>query len=339
MQKLLNAYGLFLVAYFVLRLLTGDNLSWVALCSNCIPTALFPAFFAIVVALKKRDRVMILWGSFAIAYLVFEFGPRFLPKIKGKQIDQAGALVILSHNTGQDLPEYAIRDRLIRNSNADIVILQEITQVYIEQHWPVLLDLYPYQISGPLQDDNGNQVGMGILSRYPIVEAADFKLAEKGLVYQQRAVIDANGKNIVVYNIHTTFPWIFWGKDPIFSRFPWPVYDDRVRREEIEKLVELLEQEEHPVIVAGDFNLNDQSSDYQKLRNSNLVDAYRNAGMGFGFTWPANRTPSVNIRPSIPSVRVDYLFHSHDFQSGDAQVLGETGSDHKPILVSLTLKD
>lgn len=334
-----NVYGMLVTAYFALSIFLGDSIGFVAFCSNIIPIGLLPTFVLLGHAIKKRKKIAFLWGLSVVAFLFFEFGSRFLPNPIAPSENSTNSLLILSHNTGQDLPEYDYRDTLIRNSQADIVFLQEITKDFIDQYWPNLEMTYPYQADGQFNFEGDKQVGMGVLSRYPILESENFKLAEEGLTYQQRHLIDVNGTLIAAYNIHTTFPWVYIRRDPVFSFVPWPIYDDHVRRIEIDNLVTRLEQEAYPIILVGDFNFNDQTSDYQKLIDFGLVDAYRESGWGLGFTWPANRTPSVNIYPAIPSVRLDYLFYSKHFAPFLATVLEETGSDHRPIIVNLEMLD
>jgi len=246
-------------------------------------------------------------------------------------------LTVLSHNTGQNLPGYENRYRLIADIDADIVLLQEITEEFIQSYGSVLTVKYPYAAIGPGQEDRNQKVGMGILSKYPIIDVSDFKLVEDGLVFQQRVVIDYKGSNIAVYNIHTTFPWLYLRNNSTFNHIRIPVYDDITRRDEINALQNLIKNEQLPVILGGDFNFGDQSDDYRKLRNAGLVDAYRNVGYGFGFTWPVNRTPSVNIKPALPFIRVDYIFHSPSFHPIAAKVIHETGSDHRPIWAELQL--
>lgn len=333
----LDLYGAMLLLYFSLRYTISDELPFVAFCANCIPLILLPAIIALPIALKNGKRFMILWSGVTSVFLILEFGPRFVPVLNQTLSSTALPLRILSHNTGQDLPDYKQRDQLIRASEADIVVLQEVTDTYIEKHWPHFLTAYPYQIHGPLQSDRGMLVGMGVLSRYPIVEHNSFKLDEEGLVYQLRVLIDVAGQQIAVYNIHTTFPWFRPKPLPLFTDFSIPTYDDRVRRAEIQQLIKILSAEQHPVILTGDFNFTDQSSDYQALLKIGLTDAYRSAGYGLGFTWPANRTPSVNIWPAIPFARVDYLFCTTELTVDFAQVLTKTGSDHLPILIDLSL--
>jgi endonuclease/exonuclease/phosphatase (EEP) superfamily protein YafD len=60
---------------------------------------------------------------------------------------------------------------------------------------------------------------------------------------------------------------------------------------------------------------------------------------GLGFTWPANRTPAVNIPIHRPLVQIDYVFYSGQWQPKYAQTLEKTGSDHLPLFTSLDLRD
>src|SRR5207245_2434482 len=118
-------------------------------------------------------------------------------------------------------------DTLIHKSNADIILLQEITHLYITQHLPALVQVYPYQVHGPLLSER--RVGMSLLSRYPLMEVKNFKLAADGLVFQQRAVIDLQGDYITVYNLHLTYPRMEATRRASFFPLPLPTYKDTIR--------------------------------------------------------------------------------------------------------------
>lgn len=300
--------------------------------TNCFPVVFLPLLLGIPILVTRRDRIIAIGIVMATAIMILTYGIRFMPRDTATSSMSHETLRILSHNIGQDLSDYDLVDDLIQNSDADVVFLQELTGAYVNEHWPRLIDLYPYQIHGPLQ--GLKRVGMGLLSKHPVTQKEDFKLDPEGLVFQQRAIVNWKERSVSLYNIHTTFPWVYLRRDPWLHRVPWPVYEDAVRRREIDNLLDWVRQDSNPVLVGGDFNLNEHSEDYRKLR-SLLRDSFSDSGKGFGFTWPANRTPVVNVRPAIPCVRIDYLFHSSVFRSENAQVLEKTGSDHRPILIEL----
>ena len=241
-------------------------------------------------------------------------------------------LRILTHNVGQDLPDYNGLDNLLCKVDADIVLLQEITHDYVDGHLAKLSHIYRYISFGSFIEKK--RVASGILSKHPIIKVDNFKLADIGIVPQQVALIDIEGNVVSIYNIHLTFPWINIGRDPFFSCIPWPRYNYRARSEEIDNLTKLLLGENNPIIAAGDFNLTSWSDDYKKLTKI-VTDAYRSSGKKIGFSWPANRTPSLYIPLATPLVRIDYLFHSSSFQTYNAQFLDKTGSDHLPLLVEI----
>ena len=81
----------------------------------------------------------------------------------------------------------------------------------------------------------------------------------------------------------------------------------------------------YPVILAGDFNDTPASYSYRLLAQ-NLEDAYR-SGRGMGSTYTR----------SIPGFRIDYILHSHDFESFNYQRGDSRFSDHYPVSVILNL--
>jgi vancomycin resistance protein VanJ len=331
-----NGYVSILIAYFVLRYSTGESINAVALLTNVMPVCLLPCFLFLPFTLWRRHIVSSLGNLLICIIFGVYWGSMFTHSTINGQGRAPAELSILSHNMAQDQTDYDSIDALVERTDADIVLLQEVTGDYIKDHWPRLRTRYPYQVNGPLL--SAKSVGMGILSKYPLDDVTNFKLDEDGLVFQQRAEVSLDGKRIAVYNVHTTFPWVRLERDPWLSRIPWPVYDDKTRRKEITNLLRQLQSETAPLILAGDFNLSDFSEDYGRL-TSVLGDAYRSAGSGLGFTWPANRTPSVSIPIHHPLVRIDYIFHSDQWQPKYAHTLEKTGSDHLPLFTSLDLRD
>lgn len=251
-----------------------------------------------------------------------------------RSVGTAGGFRILSHNVGQDLPDYNGLDSLIYRVDAEIVLLQEITRDYVDGHWAKLSHNYPHLSHGPFVEQK--QVASGILSKYPLLKVDNFKLADIGIVPQQHALIDIEGKVVSMYNIHLTFPWVKLERIPFFPFVPWPKFNHRTRSEETDKLIEMITEDNYPTLAAGDFNFTSRSDDYKKLTGI-VTDAYCLSGERFGFSWPANRTPSLYIPLAIPLVRIDYVFHSCSLHTRMARFLPKTGSDHLPLLVEIVL--
>ena len=78
------------------------------------------------------------------------------------------------------------------------------------------------------------------------------------------------------------------------------------------------------LILAGDLNTASTDRSLEGLTGQ-LTEA-RSTGGGFGFTWPA----------SLPMVRLDHVL-SRGLTVTGSEVLGRTGSDHRPIKASFVL--
>ncbi len=105
------------------------------------------------------------------------------------------------------------------------------------------------------------------------------------------------------------------------------------------------ERDTGPILIAGDFNMSDQSSDYQRIAKD-YKDAYHERGWGLGFTFPdfayASALPANLPLMSLlirPIARLDYVFHNADLQVLSARVIANSGgSDHRPVLTEFSLK-
>jgi vancomycin resistance protein VanJ len=326
-------YNIFIALYLVFRFLFWDRLAIVGFISNFIPWIIFPVLALPIIPLfYKNEKTFIASCLAAIIFLGWCHTKYWTPKTIDIQ-NSSISVTILSMNVGQHLVEPKFLNTFILEQDADIVFLQEVTDKHIKNGWPDLREKYPYQVHGPLLSER--QVGMGILSRYPILSSKDFKLADEGLVFQQRSTVQIDEREIAVYNIHTTYPW-FRPQKILFS-LTLPMYNYSTRSSEIQTLVKLLQDENLPVIAAGDFNMTDQAQDYNYLTQI-LTDSFQESGWGFGFTWPAHKNPSGEINLNKPTVRVDYIMHSSDWISQATQVLSKIGSDHLPLTTKLFLK-
>jgi len=340
---LCGAYGLALALYLALRTVFGDGFWWLALLNMVAPFLFLPLLLALPLAAALRTRrALLLLAALAVIAALW-FGPYWLPK----NVTATGGptLRVVSLNVWSETNRSMI-GRIwdwVRSSDADLVLLQEVHPIkYLDQALLVaaLRDIYPYQVLEGAAWDRQNNL---VLSRYPILaaEAAATIPVEVDGPRFQRLTLDFDGQPVVVYNAHLLLP--FTGSDQAETDAPasliqWVLsYDDRARNGQITQLLALVEAETLPVMVAGDFNLPDQSAAYGLLADR-LTDSFRAAGVGMGFDWPvAEALPALLPGWMPPLLRIDYIWHSAHFRALEAGQGPPLGSDHLPQYAVLEL--
>ncbi|MBN2174774.1 MAG: endonuclease/exonuclease/phosphatase family protein [Bacteroidales bacterium] len=85
----------------------------------------------------------------------------------------------------------------------------------------------------------------------------------------------------------------------------------------------------YPMIVCGDFNDTPLSYAYHKTSRG-LKDSFVESGSGFGTTFNEE---------TFPAIRIDYIFHSPVFTSGDFNRYKIPYSDHYPISCKLSKQE
>ena len=100
-------------------------------------------------------------------------------------------------------------------------------------------------------------------------------------------------------------------------------------QDQVSILKKEIEKSPYPVIVAGDFNNNAFSYDYNTIKNvKDLKDTFLEKGKGFGSTYKFKYFPT----------RIDYVMVANEFEVISHEVLDTIHfSDHNPIVTQLKL--
>lgn len=329
-------YGLCFVGYLIAYNFVGDRFWPLALVNTFAYVIFIPLVVLLPLSLITRSRIAFLRLLPIIAVFIVWFLPYVRPRL-ALASTSPNSIRILTFNTLWD--NYKRDDLLqwFRDTDADIIFLQEITVDAARQIRSGLVDTYPYQ---PVSTDSDEWGGNYILSRIPITT---FEYVDLGvpnaLMQPQRITASINGLSFAAYNIH--LEWPMSSERPLkaqLSRLSPSLgfmagYDASVRNLQIERLTAHLQTEPLPFFMAGDFNTSDQSASYKQLAAS-VSDSFPEAGTGFGMTWPV---ASVQRLPSFvpPLIRIDYVFHSDGFRATSAQTGSAMGSDHLPLFVTL----
>lgn len=329
----LGGYLASLVSYLGLRVAFGGRFWWLALLNDFVVVLFLPLPVVLVLEGLFRSRWVLAIGLGLALVGILWFGPYFIPKTE--ILPTEPILRVVTFNTwGYNSRLEEVREWL-REVEADIVLMQEIPEEYANNGVPELQDLYPYQISQPTDE---RWWGNLLLSRYPVLSAE--RLPGDGVPAQQRFTIDFEGQVVAVYNVHLAMPIgstaRFSQADENFVLQTALSYNDSVRNAEIRRLLGRLEGEPYPFIVAGDFNMSEQSAIYSEIADR-MGDTFREVGIGWGGSWPVRIVDE--LPPFIPPLlRVDYIWHNMHFCAIEAYRGPKIGSDHLPFYAVLELQ-
>lgn len=101
----------------------------------------------------------------------------------------------------------------------------------------------------------------------------------------------------------------------------------QMRARQVQAIKALIDETPYPVIVCGDLNDTPASFSYQQL-SKGLNDSFVSSGKGVGRTY-------IN---KLPSLRIDYIFHSDKYESFNFQTHNFRYSDHLPVSAVLVKK-
>lgn len=234
-------------------------------------------------------------------------------------------LRVLTYNTHNEKLALEPLLDVLREADADIVALQEAHYEAVAVFHGLLLYQYPYQTEVVFGDDNHTM----LMSRYPLLSVERWP-AET--IQMLRAEVDVNGVTVVIYNAHPSSP----GNTD---------YDTTLRSEQIDLLLKAATKETAPLVIMGDFNMEEWSEDYTRL-TAHYSDAFRAlypADEDAGFTYPDYTYPQSRRNARLPAftpmlLRLDYIFHSAHFETVAAHVWPDSGgSDHRPVYAELRL--
>ncbi len=319
-------YFTLLFGWLALYLLSGDRIGIVSLI-NMLGVYLFLPLPTVLIAAIYLRRWEI-WTGAILGTLAFLWlwGGLFIPSLPEASAREKTLSVmtynVLGYHTHSE-PPIAI----IREENADVVLLQELNPALAEALSIELKNAYPYQVLDPLERFRG----MGVISKYPL-QSTGQALSLDWVGEPQVLQLDWEGQPVTLihFHMHTTT----LGTIRSISS------DNRYREAQAQALVAAARQA-GPVILAGDANATPLSDAY-RIISQELSDAWREAGYGLGHTFPGSDIPGSS-RPRLAGLpvpqwlaRIDYIFHSHHWQAVEAHTARFDGvSDHRGVVAIL----
>lgn len=318
------AYVTGLSVYFALLALGVAQYGWLGFLRELTLYLFVPEPALLLAALIVRARGALALLLLPISLFAYFYGPQLLPR--GRVESESPRIRVLTFNAGgnEGGGQTDPLIRLLRAERADLVALQETPQATLAALATSLHAEYPHQIGTP---------DAATLSRFPILNASDFSLYEHGYLNQQMDV-DIAGTLITLTNVHIRRPTTGLGLRGALS---WgSSYEADWRDSQIEVLVSRIDSVVGAQVVTGDFNQTEWSPSYPRLVGE-LQDSFREAGWGFGHTFPSNLA-WARWDISLPLLRIDYVFHSRELLAREAHIGPASDSHHLPVIVDLSFR-
>ena len=306
--------------YFLAKLLSWDNFFIVHTISFVLPWLFFPLVILLPLALWRKSKPLLAMSGLVAIFFFLAYGSLFLPN-RTAQIGDS-TFTVMSYNVlylNENLDKTLAN---IRQHDPDILALHEYTSQIDAEIGAALAVEYPFK-----QVENGR----GLYSRYPI-EAYEF-LPMPGSFGEgaQKASVNIDGVSVTVLSVHPVRPPSIETYIPVLDVYmPLAVANTTRNDSQMGTIIDEVTQIEAPLVLVGDLNLTDQNPLYTEL-TQHVTDAFVERGTGMGFTF----TPFQNY--PLPVWRIDYIFHSPEVTAVAIEVGEYAGSDHKPLIATLSV--
>ncbi|MHC3470160.1 endonuclease/exonuclease/phosphatase family protein [Streptomyces sp. 7R007] len=269
-----------------------------------LPWLLAPTALALLLSLLARWWPGLVWTVVVLALLAWYFEPY------GRSAEPGGPalaeLRVLTSNVefgrGTDALVPVVRAR-----RPDVVFVEECEYTCQATLTKTFRAGYPYRRAVVA----GGSEGSLILSRFPLTPAGGVT----GTMGMPGAVADVGGHAVRLQLAHPMPP------------LPGQV---GVWRRELGRLRDAAAAVRTPLILAGDFNATQDHAAFRRILDTGLRDAARLAGHDRTPSWPARTAPAIGAQ-------IDHVLVSRDFAANSARFLTLPDTDHRALLVDITL--
>lgn len=290
-------------ALIAVAALSGHGHRWIDILAQFVGPALVAAVMLLVAALVLRSRVAGAVTALSLALVIGAGSPQWFPA-RGWAGEEPGfTLYFANLFVGND--DVGAIARSVREADADIVVLIEIgdgSRPGVDQ----VLAAYPHRVTTPRFAGGAGPSTMLIASRWPLTQ----RPIELMHMFGVAAEVATPSGPVTVAGVHLTRPWPY--------QYQW------AQIIQTQQLLEWRDSIDGPLVIAGDFNSVSSARIGRMIRaEGGLV-----AAPGWPGTWPT-------FLPSWSGITIDQVYRTPDLALTDRRIARDTGSDHRPVVVSL----
>ncbi|MER5749284.1 endonuclease/exonuclease/phosphatase family protein [Streptomyces sp. NPDC002088] len=287
------------------RVADSDGITPVPQLLAFLPWLLLPTGAGLLLALLARWWTGLVWGLVVLGLLAWFIEPY------GKSDDPGGAPVasfrVLTSNVEFGRATGALVGA-VRREKPDVVFVEECEYVCQATLTDAFDTVYPYRQAV----EAGGSEGSVILSRFPL-KGTD---GVPGTMGMPGAVADVRGHAVRLQLAH-----------------PMPPLPGQLGlwRRELGRLRDFAAGDgKAPTVLAGDFNASQDHAAFRRILDTGLRDAARLTGSDRTPSWPARTAPTLGAQ-------IDHVLVSADFSAARARFLDLADTDHRALLVDITL--
>ncbi len=311
----------FIILWIAARLLFFDQF-WLLALPNTVAEYLFvPLPVLLIISIWKHNWISLAKLSIPLITFVVLFGHLFWPPPQNQINNEEQVITMMSFNVLHSNKAYEAIVESIQSADPDIVGFQELTPRSAESIAEQLETDYPYNTLQFLEPGQS----AGLLSKFPIEDVEWFDLPPLDIALH--TIVQVKGKETHIFVVHLSPNNFFDNSATEFVTLVKERYGRRAR--ETMRLKQMIQDLDEPILLMCDCNMTDTSEAYARL-DTVLNDSFSEAGWGIGHTF---QPPQLGF----PVQRIDYVWHSEEFEPVQAYVGQDGGSDHLPIVAKLKL--
>ncbi|WP_369170757.1 endonuclease/exonuclease/phosphatase family protein [Streptomyces sp. R28] len=282
-----------------------------------LPWLLVPTGLGLLLALFSRWWFGVVWAVVLFGLLAWFIEPY------GKTGEPGGPALVSFRVLTSNVEFGHATDALVtavRREKPDIVFVQECEYTCDARLKEALGTDYPHRAAQVA----GGSAGSVVLSRFPL----DPNGGVPGTMTMPGAVADVRGHAVRLQLAHPMPP--LPGRTDLWRRELGELRDFAAEYVENVENVENTGDGRTPLVLAGDFNASQDHAAFRRILDSGLRDAARLAGHDRTPSWPARTTPTFGVQ-------IDHVLLSAGFSARTARFLDLPGTDHRTLLVDVTL--
>ncbi|MFF4789476.1 endonuclease/exonuclease/phosphatase family protein [Streptomyces sp. NPDC001276] len=289
------------------RLADSDGITPVPQLLAFLPWLLVPTGLGLAFTLRGRWWAGAVWGVALLGLLAWFIEP--YGRVSAPAGHAVAGVRVLTSNVqfGRGAPALV---PVIRHERPDIVFVEECEYTCQATLDREVGDGYPYRRAVRA----GGSQGSLILSRYALRGTSGVR----GTMGMPGAVADVRGHAVRLQLAHPMPP--LPGQVALWHR-------------ELARLCAFAAADRTtPTVLAGDFNASQDHAAFRRIIDAGLHDAARLAGAERAPSWPARTAPALGAQ-------IDHVLVSPDFSATGARFLALADTDHRALLVDVTLHD